>query len=334
MANARRVALLFAGQGSQYPRMAAGLYGHDDAFTATMDQAFELLADQGPALRGEWLGPGPQLGFDDVTRAQPLLYAVEVALGRMVLTWGVAPVAMLGHSVGEMVACTLAGVLTFAEGVELMRDRARHYAASPPGGMLAVAASAAEVTPFLSGRVVIAAVNAPQQTVLAGERADLDAAQTALSAAGYTCMPARARQAFHSPVVAEAAAATVQGWQAVRLGPPRVPVYSAHLGAVLDARHATDPLYWAMQPTTPVLFWPTLELLLAGDDLLLVEVGPGQGLITLARRHPSVATGRHEVIALLPGRAAAPAAERAAVAAAAARIADPAHPPRPAAIAR
>lgn len=325
MADARRVALLFAGQGSQYPRMAAGLYGHAAAFTSTMDEAFGLLAEAGPALREDWLSDRRRPEFDDVTRAQPLLYAVEVALGRMALDWGVTPAAMLGHSVGEMVAATLAGVLTFAEGIGLMRDRVRHYAGSPPGGMLAVAASVADVTPFLSGQVAVAAVNAPQQTMLAGGRAELAAVQQALSAVGFTCMPARARQAFHSPVVADAAAQTLPGWRSVRLAPPRLPVYSGHLGTLLDAGHATDPVFWAMQPTTTVLFWPTLDLLLSTGDLLLVEAAPGQGLTTLARRHPAVASGRSEVIALLPGGTAGPDTERAAVAAAAERIAREGH---------
>src|SRR5437764_1349770 len=104
MARTRRVALLFPGQGSQHPRMAAGLYGHDDVFTSVMDEAFELLGEAGPAVRADWLAGGRPELYDDVTRAQPLLYAVNYALGRVVLDWGVEPAAMLGHSVGEMVA--------------------------------------------------------------------------------------------------------------------------------------------------------------------------------------------------------------------------------------
>jgi acyl transferase domain-containing protein len=127
MANARTVALLFPGQGSQYPKMAAGLYGHADVFTSTMDQAFRALGSQGHVIRRDWLAETLTPHFDGVTRAQPLLYAIDVALGRMVLDWGVEPAAMLGHSVGELAAATLAGVLTFAEGIGLMRDRARHF---------------------------------------------------------------------------------------------------------------------------------------------------------------------------------------------------------------
>lgn len=322
MANARRVALLFPGQGSQYPRMAAALYGHASVFTATMDEAFCLLGAWGATIRDDWLSDRPTPLFDDVTRAQPLLYAIDVALGAMVLDWGVEPAAMLGHSVGELAAATLAEVLTFAEGMALMRDRARYYADTPPGGMLAVAATVEDVTPFLNDRVFIAAVNSRQQTMIAGVRDDLAAVRRALSAAKFTCMRARAHQAFHTPVVADAAARTLPGWRSVRLTPPRRLVYSTHLAAVLDAEHATDPVFWALQPTKPVLFWSALELLLSDQqDLLLVEAGPGQGLATIARRHPALMSGRCSAVALIPGRSASPGAERGVVRAAAELIA-------------
>jgi [acyl-carrier-protein] S-malonyltransferase len=325
MPTSRRVALLFPGQGAQYPRMAAGLYGHDDGFTAIMDEAFDLLGEHGATVRGAWLGDGDAALFDDVTRAQPLLYAVNYALGRMVLDWGVEPAAMLGHSVGEMVAATLAGVLTFGDGMRLMRDRVRHYADSPPGGMLAVAAPEADVRPFLTGRAAIAAVNAPAQTMVAGERAELAAVANALRAAGFTCLAVRAQQAFHSPVVADAAARTLIGWRSVRLSPPRSPVYSAHLSAPLDPDNATDPVFWALQPTIPVLFWPTLNLMLRDEALLLVEAGPGQGLTTIARRHPAVLSGRSDVVPLLPARAAGGGADREAVRRAAEQISTEGH---------
>jgi acyl transferase domain-containing protein len=316
----RKVALLFPGQGSQYPRMAAGLYGSDKVFTSIMDEAFELLGEHGAAVRADWLDDGHAELFDDVTRAQPLLYAIDYALGRMILDWGVEPAALLGHSVGEMVAATLAEVLTFAEGMRLMCDRVDHYAGSPPGGMLAVAASAVDVTPFLTGDLAIAAVNAKRQTMLAGTRAELAAAATALRAKGFTCMLVRANQAFHSSVVADAARRTVAGWRSVRLSPPRMRIFSSHLGTLLPSDKAVDPVFWALQPATTVLFWPAIDELLRGEDLLVVEAGPGQGLTTIARLHPAVRSGRSEAVPLLPMWAISPRADREMVRQAAERI--------------
>jgi acyl transferase domain-containing protein len=326
MPNSRRVALLFPGQGAQYPRMAAGLYGHVDVFTSVMDEAFDSLGELGATVRAEWLAERRSPLFDDVTRAQPLLYAVNYALGRMVLDWGVEPAALLGHSVGELVAATLADVLSFADGMAMMRDRVRQYADTPPGGMLAVAASAAVITPLLTGQLAIAAINAPQQTLVAGADAELAALATALRARDITCLTTRANQAFHSPVVAGAAARSVAAWRSIGLAAPRWPIYSSHLGAVLRPEHATDPVFWAHQPATTVRFWPTLDLLLrTEDDLLLVEVGPGQGLTMIARRHPAITDGRSAAVPLLPDRATGSDADRDAVRLAARRIADEGH---------
>jgi [acyl-carrier-protein] S-malonyltransferase len=318
----RRVALLFPGQGAQQPRMAAGLYGSDEVFTAGMDEAFACLGRQGPAVRAAWLADTPSPLFDDVTVAQPLLYAVGCAMGRTVLALGVEPAALLGHSVGELVAATLADVLDFADGMGLMRDRVVQYADTPPGGMLAVAASVAQLAPFLpdSGPWV-AAVNAPQQTLVAGTDAQLTVLSRELRAADITCMSARARQAFHSPVVAEAAVRSRPAWHAVRLRAPRIRIYSVHDKAVLTGRRARDPEFWAMQPTTTVHFWPMLDRMLRDEDLLLVEAGPGQGLSALARRHPAVARGRSEVLPLSPPRPSGPEADRTALRRAVERIA-------------
>lgn len=305
----RSVALMFPGQGAQHVAMAAGLYGRDAAFTATMDEVFARLGARGRELRSDWLGHGPVSAarFDDVTRAQPLLYAVGCALGHSLQEHGVRPAALIGHSVGEMVAATLAGVIDLADGVELMLDRMDTLASSPPGAMLAVAASAAELEPYLRGEVVVGAVNAPRQTLLAGPAADLEKVRAELVGAGITCRAARSRQAFHSPVMAPFVAEAHRAWEGVPLRAPHTPVYSARLGAPLTADHARDPGFWAAQPAEPVLFWPALDRLLADLDALLVEAGPGQGLSTIARRHPAVLQGRSDVLPLLPARRRGPA---------------------------
>ncbi|MFI6962825.1 acyltransferase domain-containing protein [Streptomyces sp. NPDC050255] len=297
-----RVALLFPGQGAQYPRMAAGLYGRLDVFTEAMDEAFELLGEEGKPLRDIWLSPRPHAMYDDVTVAQPLLYAVDLALGRLVLSWGIRPVALLGHSVGELAAATLAGVLEAEDGFRLMRGRIRQFADTPAGGMLAVAASTAEVEDVLGDGVHLAAVNAPRQLLLAGRREDLDRAEALLRKRGLVCRDARAKQAFHSPVVEAAVAASLPDWRSTPLSPPGLTVYSAYTRTVLDPRTACDPVFWARQAAEPVLFAPTLDRLLTDQDCLLVEAGPGNGLTMLARRHRAVVRGRSRVLPLLPDR--------------------------------
>lgn len=309
----RQVVLMFPGQGAQQPRMAAGLYGSSDVFTQVMDTAFRLLGDDGAAVRAAWLTAGPPEALDDVTLAQPLLYAVGCALGRLVESWGIEPAAMLGHSVGEMVAATLAEVIDFADGIRLIRDRMRIFAETPPGGMLAVAASPGQLAGYLSGQVAIAAVNGPRQVLLAGLEAELAEVERRLRADDITCRRSRARQAFHSPVVAQAVARSAAGWERTPLRAPTRTIYSSYLGEVLPGELARDPAFWTRQPEQTVLFGPTLDRLLRTGSYLLIEAGPGQGLSALARRHPAVTSGASAVTALLPPRPAGAAEDHQAI---------------------
>ncbi|MFD3735162.1 acyltransferase domain-containing protein [Streptomyces sp. NPDC058632] len=322
------VALLLPGQGAQHPRMAAGLYGHEEAFTHWMDEAFRLLGPDGGRLRRAWLAEQPSLQYDDVTVAQPLLYAVDHALGRMLLEWGVQPVALLGHSVGELAAATLVGVVDLADGVRMMRERVDLFARTPPGGMLAVSASLDEVADVLRADVYLAAVNASRQLLLAGEREPLRAAARTLHERGTVCREVLARQAFHSPVVEDAVKASLPGWRSVRLYLPRLTLYSAYTKGVLTAEQALDPEFWAGQASGTVHFAPTLTALLAAHDCLLVEAGPGNSLTMLARRRTAVIEGHSAVLPLLPDRHRGDEADRRAVRAVRTALLPTAHLPQ------
>lgn len=295
----RPVALLFAGQGAQHPGMGAHLYGTEPVFTDAMDAVFGLLGPGGAALRAEWLD-GREDGLDDAGRAQPLLFALGHALGRLLLDRGVRPAALLGHSVGEAVAAVLAGVVSLPDAVRLLAARTHAVRDTPPGGMLAVAAPVGALEGALRDGVVVGAVNGPAQTVLAGPDAALDRAQEWLRQRGLLCRRARARQAFHSPLVAPAVTATSAEYERTAFRAPDVALYSACTGRPLTGREAVDPGFWARQLCEPVLFWPALDRLLGDGDFLLVDAGPGESLLSLARRHPSVATGRSAVVSALP----------------------------------
>ncbi|MEV8098471.1 acyltransferase domain-containing protein [Kitasatospora sp. NPDC085879] len=323
-AGPRPVALLLPGQGSQHDAMATGLYGWEPVFTEAMDTVFDALGAVGPQLRDDWLAECPRVPLDHVTRAQPLLFAVDHALARTVLAWGVAPVALLGHSVGELAAGVLAGVFDVRDAAAVLWDRAERLAALPPGGMLAVAATAAELAPFLREDVVVGAVNAPRQTMLAGSAGPLAAVAADLREAGHTCREVRATTAFHSP--AAGAAVSTDVYAGVRLGAPRTELWSAYSTAPLTPELAADPDFWARHPVDPVLFGPALDGLLGSGDFFLLETGPGQSLAGLARRHARVRRGESAVTALLPAAPRGPEADREALRAAAARLRAEGHP--------
>ncbi|MFF7799028.1 acyltransferase domain-containing protein [Streptomyces olivaceus] len=324
--------LLFPGQGAQQPGMGVGLYRAHPGFRARMDEVLALWRGHGFDLRADWLAArrGPEA--DGPRTAQPLLFALDWAVGRSVLDAGVRPAALLGHSVGEIAAATLAGVFEPADAVSVMADRIAGLEGSPPGGMLAVQAGPDEVAPYTTEEVVVGAVNAARQVLLAGPEAGLRTAEERLRADGFTCRRARALNPFHSPVLTAAALRSLPRLAEVRVRPPRLPLYSSYRPGPLTDELARDPRYWALQPARPVLFGPALDLLLAGRDIagrdaVVAEAGPGQGLTALARRHPRIAGAGSHAVGLLPARPGGPNAERAAFDDALALLAGAAAPP-------
>jgi [acyl-carrier-protein] S-malonyltransferase len=298
----RPIALLLPGQGSQHAGMATGLYRTDPVFTAAMDEVFAEMGEEGARLRADWLAQHPAVELDHVTRSQPLLFAIDYALGQVVLGWGLRPEALLGHSIGELAGATLAGVFSLGDAARLVLDRMHRLADGPPGGMLAVAARPEDVTAFLDGDVVIGAVNAPRQIVLAGPDPALALVEKSLVAQDFTCRRVPSLSPFHSPVLAPATAGAAEVIATVPVSPPRITLYSCYTAVPLTHEDVADPNYWARHPVAEIRFWSALDALLAERDVVLVEAGPGQGLAQLARRHPAVRAGRSAVVSLLPAR--------------------------------
>ncbi|MFF4959160.1 acyltransferase domain-containing protein [Streptomyces sp. NPDC001222] len=302
-AGPRPVALLFPGHGSQQPRMGAGLYRRDPAFTAAMDEFFAgYEAAGGKPLTEEWLAEDPSVSIDSGELGQPLLYAVGLALARMLESWGPRPTALLGHSIGELAAATVSGVLGADDGARLMAARSHTYAPVPAGGLLAVAASVEELAPYAVGEVSVAVVNGPRQTVLGAPEGQLAEVERRLRTDGFLARRARIPQPFHTPHALVAAELFEPAFSDVRLTPPVVPLYSSATGARVSEEEATRPRFWARQMSDPVFFGPALDTLLSDDEVLLVEAGPGRALTTLALRHPAVARGDSDAVALLPAR--------------------------------
>lgn len=317
----RPVALLFPGQGSQHDGMAAGLYRREPVFTAAVDAVLHHMGDEGRRIRADWLDPArAAIGIDDVRRAQPLLFAIDYALGRLILSWGIRPTALLGHSAGELVAATFAGVVSLRDAVSMVRARVREAVKIPAGGMLAVAASEEQLLPYLTDDVGIAAVNANQQVMLAGSKAPLDAVAQRLKADRFTVVPVPATSPFHSPAMAPASDAVEIAYRAIPLREPKLPLYSGYTGALMSPEEARSPRFWARQITDTVYFRSALDELLKTDDVLLIEVGPRQTLTAFARRHRSVRLGAGAVTPLLPARRGTLEADRQSVLTTAARI--------------
>ncbi|MFB7297722.1 acyltransferase domain-containing protein [Streptomyces rubiginosohelvolus] len=304
----RQLVLLLPGQGSQQQGMANELYAHEPAFAAVLDMFFAAMGEEGARLRADWLSDTPRVPIDDGPRAQPLLFAIGYAVGRVLRDRGFTPDVLLGHSVGELAAAALADVFDLPAAARILGGRSAVLGEdSPAGGLLAVAApperATALITPEWAARgLAVGAVNGPSQTILAGLDAELGLVARAAEEQGVTTLRVKAHQPFHSPALAPAARLFEKYLAAERLRPPRIPVRSARTARDVTPDEAVDPAFWAHLMSEPVLFWPALTSLPADGSYLFVETGPGNGLATTARLHPSVRAGHSEVVALMPAR--------------------------------
>ena len=292
--NAPAVAFLFTGQGSQYVEMGLGLYRAEPIFRAEVDRACELLRPKlGLDLR-EKLYPPEGHSREEASRqllqtsiTQPALFVVEHALARLLMSWGVTPQAMLGHSVGELVAAHLAGVFSLEDALELVATRGRLMQAMPPGSMLSVSLPAAQVEPLLGAELCIAAVNQADACVVSGPTAAIGGLQTRLTGLGVAARPLQTSHAFHSSMMDAALAPLADCVRGLSLSAPAIPFLSNLTGTWITDEQATDPKYWADQLRSPVKFADGAAALLQDPSRVCVEIGPGQTLAGFVRLHPS-----------------------------------------------
>jgi len=283
-------ALVFPGQGSQRHGMLATL-PDPDAVTRLLDAAEALSGLELRSIARD--GTPEQLA--DTRAAQPLLYLADWAWGTAVLEAGVGPVAMAGHSLGELAALAVAGVFSVEAGLELVVERSRlmaRCAADTPGGMVAVigmeSADVEACVAPLDG-VWVANDNAPGQIVLSGTHPGLERATRALSEAGARrLVPLNVAGPFHSPLMEPAgeAFATLLG-QATFMDASCPVVQNADPAASTDATVIRERL--AAQITSPVRWTETMTFLRDAGAAVLVEAGPGSVLKGLARRMDGLA---------------------------------------------
>ena len=288
----RPVVFMFPGQGSQYPGMAAGLYRTEPVVRRAIDTCARALKKPLGADLRTLLFPSARRRaraaeeLKDTRWAQPALFTVGYALAELWRSWGIQPAAMIGHSVGEYVAATLAGVMSLDDALTLIARRGGLISALPRGSMLAVMAPSAHLERFVGGGVSLAAINAPGYSVLSGPDIEIDRVEAALTKESVAARRLHTSHAFHSsmmdPILREFEDLVAR----VRLSSPSIP-FAATLTGDWAGSAVTSPEYWSAQLRSTVRFADAVRTVAAGKGPIgkhpaFLEVGPGNTLVTFA----------------------------------------------------
>lgn len=286
------VVFMFPGGGAQYAGMGADLYATEPVYREAIDQCVKLVnPGLGLDLRKLMFAPPEEvesatLRLERPSLALPALFATEYALARLLMSWGVQPAAMIGHSMGEYVAACLSGVISYQSGMALVALRGRLFETLPEGAMLSVPLPEAEARAFMGNDLSFAAINGPSLCVASGPVQSIVAMEQALAAREVESTRVHIAVAAHSAMLEPILGEFERFCRTIQFKPPTIPYISNLTGAWITAAEATSPLYWVKHLRSTVRFADGVAALLQDPGRVLVELGPGRTLSSLAQQQP------------------------------------------------
>ena len=291
------VAFMFSGQGSQYVNMGRELYEQEPIFREHCDRCFTILDSYMEVSLRDIIYPSttentsphhpttPPPHIDQTTYTQPAIFIIEYALAKLWMSWGIYPQTTIGHSIGEYVAATIAGVFELEDALQIVATRGKLMQECDEGAMLSIALSAGEITPMLPEDLDLAVCNAPNLCVVSGDPTAIDRFAKELEAKSITCKILRTGGAFHSALMEKILPQYREFLTKFELSRPQTPFISNLIGRWITPEEATSPDYWVKHLRNTVQFADGIKELTDDNNSILLEVGAGKTLATLAKQN-------------------------------------------------
>jgi len=300
----RPVAFMFTGQGSQYAGMIGDLYERSCFVREQVDMMAEIVSCKlGFDIRNYLLNKSDSPDFikeqiHQTSIAQPALFITEYTLAKYLMQFGIIPKIMVGHSLGEYVAATLAGVFDLEDALNTVVERGRLMQSTRHGSMLAVGLTQAEAEEYLSQDISLAAVNNPGLCVLSGAEDAIFNVQKRLDGLNVFNKQLVTSHAFHSHFMDEILDSFYNHMSGIKLNKPSIPFFSCLTGRIADDKEVTDPNYWVKQLRNTVKFCQCAQSFTENTEYVFIEIGPGNTLINHAK-----SCSKYNIVALqsLPG---------------------------------
>ncbi|HHH49517.1 MAG TPA: acyltransferase domain-containing protein, partial [Saprospiraceae bacterium] len=286
----RQLVFMFPGGGAQHSNMGLDLYEQEPVFRNALDQCLHILKIQHDLDLREVLYPVQSVKLSEPIlnplHAITLLFSIEYATAQLLLSWGLIPKELIGHSLGEYTAACISGVMNLEDALALVTKRGLLFQELDEGTMLSVPLSEAELMPYMDNDLSFAAINKPDHCVVSGSMAAIDRIKQKLNKEEIHATRLHITVAAHSHMVEPILAKFEQFLNTIKFKPPQIPIVSNLTGKWADEAEIQSPKYWLRHLRHTVRFSDGIQTLLELERRVLLEVGPGQSLSTFARQHP------------------------------------------------
>ncbi|WP_084684610.1 hybrid non-ribosomal peptide synthetase/type I polyketide synthase [Maribacter forsetii] len=284
------IVFLLPGQGSQYLNMGKDLYEGESTFREAVDVCADLLlntikVDIREIIFQDANSEEAENKLKDTRYTQPALFTIEYALSQLWMSWGIQPTVLCGHSLGEFVGAHLAGVFSLEDALKLVSMRGILVSGLPKGSMLTVRINQESLEKILPKTLSIAAVNSAKLCVVSGEDDEITKFSELLKEQGLPYRLIATSHAFHSSMMNPILEEFGEEVKNINLNSPQLPIISTVTGTWLTNEEAVDPVYWTNHLRDTVRFSDAMDTIVKLEDVVLLEVGPGNTLTTLSRQN-------------------------------------------------